>query len=120
MSDQRSSLVSDPARLLAPHRSASERSTAANPRGAPPRNPRPRWSWADRAVFAADGLCRRPRRSLHPVRAHPSAAEVELRESVDVEQLEDAGDVRGGVDLDVRSAVAEGGGVADEGADPGG
>ena len=47
----------------------------------------------------------------------PSAAEV--RKSVDVEQLKDAGDVRGGLDFDVRSAIAVGGGVADEGADPG-
>ena len=39
---------------------------------------------------------------------------------MDVEQLEDAGDVRGGVDLDVRSAVAIGGGLADEGAGYGG
>ena len=61
----------------------------------------------------------RSRRSLLHVRAHPSAAEVKLGESVDVEQLEDAGDVRRGVDLDC-SAVAVGGGVADEGADPGG
>ena len=30
-----------------------------------------------------------------------------MGELVDVEQLEDAGDVRGGVDLDVRAAVAE-------------
>src|SRR3954454_18209970 len=39
---------------------------------------------------------------------------------MDVDQLEDAGDVGCGVDLDVRSAVAVGGGVADEGADRGG
>ena len=42
------------------------------------------------------------------------------RESVDIEQLEDAGDVRGGLDFDVAPVVAVGGGVADEAAGPGG
>ena len=39
---------------------------------------------------------------------------------MDVEQLEDAGDVGCGVDLDVRSVVAVRGGVTDEGAGCGG